>query len=68
MWRRLPAAIIWNIWKARNALAFSNKLFREQDMIRGIKIDAFHWAKGKFCFHGVDTSTIFSNWQKKILL
>ncbi|KAI3861491.1 hypothetical protein MKW98_000443 [Papaver atlanticum] len=62
LWRRLPATIIWGIWKARNAVAFSNKLFREPDVIRDIKIDCFHWAKGKICFHGMDTTNILSNW------
>ncbi|KAI3925542.1 hypothetical protein MKW92_047969, partial [Papaver armeniacum] len=25
LWKRLPAAIPWGLWKARNAIAFSGK-------------------------------------------
>ncbi|KAI3938886.1 hypothetical protein MKW92_012509, partial [Papaver armeniacum] len=28
LWKRLPAAIPWGFWKARNVVAFSGKIFK----------------------------------------
>ncbi|XP_026458914.1 uncharacterized protein LOC113359510 [Papaver somniferum] len=42
LWKRLPTAIPWGLWKARNDIAFSGKTFKLQGVIRDIKIDAFN--------------------------
>ncbi|KAI3957386.1 hypothetical protein MKW98_003107 [Papaver atlanticum] len=49
LWKRLPAAIPWGLWKARNAIAFFGKISNLYDVIRDIKIDAFNWSKGLDC-------------------
>ncbi|MCL7024264.1 hypothetical protein MKW94_009991 [Papaver nudicaule] len=67
LWKRLPAAILWGVWKARNALTFSGKQFKVRDVIRDIKIDTFNWAKSSPCFRNVDTSTIIVGWENFFL-
>ncbi|KAI3866097.1 hypothetical protein MKW98_011618 [Papaver atlanticum] len=44
LWKRLPAAIMWGLWlwKARNAVIFNGKIFKLNEVIRDIKIDAFN--------------------------
>ncbi|XP_026441774.1 uncharacterized protein LOC113340937 [Papaver somniferum] len=58
LWKRLPAAILWGLWKDRNAIAFSGKTFKLQDVIRDIKIDAFNWSRGLDCFKGINTTNL----------
>ncbi|KAI3899301.1 hypothetical protein MKW92_024322 [Papaver armeniacum] len=67
LWKRLPAAIPWGLWKARNAIAFSGKSFKLNDVIRDIKIDAFNWSKGLECVKGINTSNVIVGWAQFFL-
>ncbi|MCL7046900.1 hypothetical protein MKW94_015466 [Papaver nudicaule] len=67
LWKRLPAAILWGIWKARNALTFNGKQFKVTNVIRDIKIDAFNWAKSSPCFRNVDTASVIVGWENFFL-
>ncbi|XP_026427449.1 uncharacterized protein LOC113323373 isoform X2 [Papaver somniferum] len=62
LWKRLPAAIPWALWKARNDIAFERKPFKVNDVIRNIKMDAFNWSRGLDCFKGINTSTVIVGW------
>ncbi|KAI3917788.1 hypothetical protein MKW92_031725 [Papaver armeniacum] len=67
LWKRLPAAIPWGLWKARNAIAFSGKTFKLHEVIRDIKIDAFNWSKSLDCFKGINTSNVIVGWEQFFL-
>ncbi|KAI3902114.1 hypothetical protein MKW92_019218, partial [Papaver armeniacum] len=63
LWKRLPAAIMWGLWKARNAIVFDGQIFKLIEVIRDIKIDTFNWVKGLHCFKGVNTSLVLVEWE-----
>ncbi|OVA06733.1 hypothetical protein BVC80_8729g5 [Macleaya cordata] len=43
LWRFLPAAIYWGIWKARNGVAFEGKEVKVEGLINDIKVQVFFW-------------------------
>ncbi|KAI3903985.1 hypothetical protein MKW92_045227, partial [Papaver armeniacum] len=64
LWKRLPAAIPWGLWKARNVVAFSGKTFKLHKVIRDIKVDVFNWSKSMDCFKGINTSNnVIVGWE-----
>lgn len=67
LWKRLPAAILWGLWKARNSIAFNGKTFKVHEVIRDIKIDAFNWSKSLNCFKGIITSNVILGWEQFFL-
>ncbi|OUZ99397.1 hypothetical protein BVC80_1829g14 [Macleaya cordata] len=64
LWKVLPAAIMWIIWKTRNDVAFNNDTINVEDTKVKIKLQAFFWVSGEKCFKGLSAEYVVSYWER----
>ncbi|OVA06531.1 hypothetical protein BVC80_1739g14 [Macleaya cordata] len=62
LWRFLPTAICWRIWKARNRVAFKGKEVKMEGLINDIKVQVFFWVQGYDEFKGLSIDHIVGRW------
>ncbi|OVA05651.1 Reverse transcriptase zinc-binding domain [Macleaya cordata] len=63
LWRILPAAICWCIWKERNAIAFEGIKKEINQLLMDIKIQVSLWAKMNSVFKSIPCERIVSRWK-----
>ncbi|OVA11765.1 hypothetical protein BVC80_41g60 [Macleaya cordata] len=62
----IPAAIIWCVWKERNARIFENMEETLEKILCTIKIQAFRWVSQEDTFKGCNLDLVIGRWRNLI--
>ncbi|XP_026383952.1 uncharacterized protein LOC113279473 [Papaver somniferum] len=62
VWNLIPAAIMWSIWKERNARAFSDKRSNARSVSNKEIYNLFSWSLDLKDFENVGSAEVMKNW------